>query len=367
MSEAIKSSRNRSPSSGKDYGYANARIRGMRSRMLSRAFLDGSSRNRACSRLVQELDGTEYGPDLEEALIHGVDATNIDVALRNNMVRTFQKIMGFLNSEAEYLVTTLLGRWDIFNMKTILRAKHMHLPMDELKSGLLPAGQLTPVDLEALARPTTYVRSSISPSPGGCRWHPALREGHAEFMRTGELATLELALWTDTTRSGRRARLSRRGANMRMARTVLATQVDVSNLVMVLRLQSADAETIDVDQFFLEGGATITRELYTELAKMSDIDEVLDRLRGTRVRSGHSMMCRWSTSSRTRSRCSSARSRTSSPGARLGIAKGDPLGIGVAVSYLWAKQNEITNLRIIVKGKSVGMPVERVREELILV
>jgi vacuolar-type H+-ATPase subunit C/Vma6 len=39
----------------------------------------------------------------------------------------------------------------------------------------------------------------------------------------------------------------------------------------------------------------------------------------------------------------------------------------VAISYLWAKQNEITNLRIIVKGKSVGMPVDRVRKELILV
>ena len=49
----------------------------------------------------------------------------------------------------------------------------------------------------------------------------------------------------------------------------------------------------------------------------------------------------------------------------LGI--GDPLGIGVGIAYLWAKQNEITNLRIIVKGKSVGMPLERVRGELILV
>ena len=32
-----------------------------------------------------------------------------------------------------------------------------------------------------------------------------------------------------------------------------------------------------------------------------------------------------------------------------------------SISYLWAKQNEVTNLRIIVKGKSVGMPADRVR------
>jgi vacuolar-type H+-ATPase subunit C/Vma6 len=45
----------------------------------------------------------------------------------------------------------------------------------------------------------------------------------------------------------------------------------------------------------------------------------------------------------------------------------DPMGVGVAISYLYGKQNEVTNVRIIVKGKSVGMPADRVREELILV
>jgi V/A-type H+-transporting ATPase subunit C len=51
----------------------------------------------------------------------------------------------------------------------------------------------------------------------------------------------------------------------------------------------------------------------------------------------------------------------------LSLGTGDPLGVGVSIAYLWAKQNEITNLRIIVKGKAVGMPVDRVRRELILV
>jgi len=37
------------------------------------------------------------------------------------------------------------------------------------------------------------------------------------------------------------------------------------------------------------------------------------------------------------------------------------------VSYLWTKANEVTNLRIVVKGVSVGMPEERMREELIVV
>jgi V/A-type H+-transporting ATPase subunit C len=51
----------------------------------------------------------------------------------------------------------------------------------------------------------------------------------------------------------------------------------------------------------------------------------------------------------------------------LDAGRGDPLGIGIVIGYLWAKQNEVTNLRIIVKGNSVGMPADRMRRELILV
>ena len=364
MSDATTTRRRSSSASG-DYGYANARIRGMRSRLLERSFLDRLIEEPNVNRLVQDLSETEYGPDLEETLIHGLDATNVDVALTGNMVRTFQKILGFLNPEAEYLVTTLLGRWDIFNVKTILRAKHMHLPVEELKTGLLPAGQLSPVDLDYLSA-AEDVRAVVDIA---ATWNlpmaGALREGHAEFMRTGELASLELALDRYYTQWARE-RLSRRGANVRMAQKVLAMQVDVSNLVMVLRLQHANVESVDVGRFYLEGGAHITPELYETLAQMSDVDEVLDRLRGTpygRALDDVSMMyLEQNTISVFERALEDLFVRRT-----LGIAKGDPLGIGVAISYLWAKQNEVTNLRIIVKGKSVGMPQDRVRKELILV
>lgn len=364
MSDAT-TTRRRSSSPGSDYGYSNARIRGMRSRLLDRSFLDRLIEEPSITRLIQDLTETEYGPDLEESLIHGRDATNVDIALTNNMVRTFQKIMGFLNPEAEYLVTTLLGRWDVFNVKTILRAKHMHLSTEELKGGLLPAGQLAPIDLEHLAS-AEDIRAVVDTAvTWGLPMAGALREGHGEFMRTGELASLELALDRYYTEWARQ-RLARRGANTRMAQKVLAMQVDVANLVMVLRLQSADIENVDVGKFFLEGGAHVTMDLYLALAAMSDIDEVLDRLRGTaygRALDDVSMTyLEQNTISVFERALEDLFTRRT-----LGIAKGDPLGIGVAISYLWAKQNEVTNLRIIVKGKSVGMPVDRVRKELILV
>lgn len=350
---------------GSDYGYSNARIRGMKSRLLDKVYFDGLIAAPDLARLIQELSETEYGPDLEETLIHGRDAAAVDDALRRNMVRTFRKVLGFLNEEAEYLVTTLLGRWDVFNIKTILRGKHMHLSTEEISEGLLPAGQLSQVDLEALAM-LEDVRAVVdTAATWGLPYASALREGYTKFMQSGELADLELAL--DRYYTGWAAtRLLKRGSNTRIARRILAIQVDITNLVMVFRLQKADVEQVDVDSFFLDGGAEIKVELYRELARMSDIDEVLDRLRGTpygQVLDDAAVTYLEESSIAVFERTLEDYLMRKA----LGLGTGDPLGVGVAVAYLWAKQNEITNLRIIVKGKAVGMPVERVRGELILV
>ena len=350
---------------GKDYGYPNARIRGMRSRLLARSFLDELIATPDIVQFIQVMNETEYVADLEETLIHGRTASAVDAALKLNMVRIYQKVLGFLNDEAEYIITTLLARWDVFNLKTIVRGKQMHLMNEEVSEGLLPAGQLSSVDLDALAA-SEDVRAVVDTAvTWGLPFAHALREGFARFQQSGNLADIELAVdryyadWASF-------RFSRGGANLVLARRILGIQIDTTNLIMVLRLQKADTESIPPEQFFLEGGASIGAALYNELARLSDVDEVLDRLRGTPYgqllddvavrfieensisvfeRALEDYLVRRATS--------------------LGV--GDPLGVGVGIAYLWAKQNEITNLRIIVKGKAVGMPEERVRRELILV
>lgn len=352
-------------SSSKDYGYSNARIRGMRSRLLDRAYFDELIAAHDVGALIQELSGTEYGPDLEDVLIKGRDAATIDEALKNNLVRTFRKVHGFLNEEAGYVLTTLLGRWDVFNIKTILRGKHMHLANEEIAEGLLPVGYLAQVELDALAM-LEDVRAVVdTAATWGLPYASAMRAGYVAHMQSGELSDLELAMdryYADWAKM----RLGRRGVNMRIAREILERQVDVMNLVMVFRLQKSDIEGVDVDSFFLLGGRVIDLDFYRELAQMSDVDEVLDRLRGTAYSKALDEVAVTYLEENSIAVFERALEDHLMRKA-TGLGTGDPLGVGVAIAYLWAKQNEVTNLRIIVKGKAVGMPVDRVRGELILV
>jgi len=337
----------------------------MRSRLLTKELLERFITAPSMQSLIQDLLDTEYAPEIEESTIKGRDASAIDEALKNNMVRTYRKVLSFLNTEAEYILTTLLGRWDIFNMKTVLRGKQMHLSADEIKEGLLPAGFLTQVDLDAFAS-VEDVRAVVDTAvTWGLPYASAMREGYMEFMRSGELQDLELAMdryyadWADK-------RLGRRGQNIQLARQLLRKQVDIANLVTVFRFQKADTESIDVESFFLEGGDVIKKDLYVELAGMSDVDEVLDRLRGSpygKTLDDVAVAFLEENSIAVFERALEDYLMRKA----LYTGTGDPLGVGVAIAYLWAKQNEVTNLRIIVRGKEVGMPEDRVRGELILV
>jgi V/A-type H+-transporting ATPase subunit C len=353
------------PRRGKDYGYSNARVRGMKSRLLDMSFFEGLMESPDMRRIIADLSETEYGTDLDKELLHGRTAQQVDEALKDNLVRTYQKVLGFLEGEGWFIVRTLLGRWDLFNLKTIIRGKHLAMPTEEILTSLMPAGQMSEIELEALAK-VSDVRAVVDTlATWESPYAEPLNEAIGAYVQEGDVAAVELGLdryyahWAH-------ARLSRRNSNFVLARRILSVQIDTINLMTAMRLQKADVEELEVERFFLDGGADIYDALFVELAHMSDIDEMLDRLKGTQygqileeaavqyVEVGSIAVFERVLEDYLMRRA-----------VKMGV--GDPLGAGVVISYLWAKHNEVQNLRIIVKGKSVGMPAERVRKELILV
>jgi len=355
----------KAPTPGRDYGYGNARVRGMRSRLLSARTFDELMSSSDVNKIIQQLIDTEYGPEIETAIIHGRTPAAVDEAFRANMVGTFQKVMGFLNAEAHELVGTLLGRWDLFNIKSIIRGKHMHLMPEEIEDGLYAVGALSPAELHVLVQ-AEDIRAVVDTlvtweSP----YAVPLRGALAAYGEGGNLASLELALdryyseWAAKRLSGRRA-------NAVLARHILGLQVDSINLLTTFRLLKSDLGGIDPKIFFLSGGAYVSEELFDTMTGLSDVDEVLDALKGTPYARQLEAVIATYVEEGSLSVFERALEDYVMRKA-LDAGRGDPLGVGITIAYLWAKQNEVTNLRIIVKGTAVGMPPDRMRKELILV
>ena len=348
-----------------DSGYANARLRGMRSHLLPREFYERLIEAPDVQACVKQLMDTEYGSDLEEEIVHGRTAQTVDEALKENMIRAYRKVLSFLHPTARKLLSTLLGRWDVFNIKTILRGAHNHVSYDEIRASFFPAGYLGPGELDALAK-FDDVRSVIDTmAMWGLIYAIPLRRSFPEYARENDLAPLELSLDRQYAEWAV-ARLVGEAPDVDIARHILGIQIDTANLVMVFRLLKADVQGRQAERYYLEGGRAIRKDLFLELAKMSDVDEVLDRLKHTSYASTLDEAALRYLENASIPVFERALEEQLMKKAMLASVK-DPHGVGVAIAYLYGKQNEITNLRIIVKGKAVGMPADRVREELILV
>jgi len=364
MSKAVIQAGNRAVPET-DAGYANARLRGMRANLLPSSFYNRLVEAEDIGQTVKELMTTEYAADLESELVHGRTAAVVDVALKDNMVRAYRKVLSFLHPSARTLLSTLLGRWDVFNIKTILRGAHNHVPHDEVKESFFPAGYLSEEELEALARFEDVGAIVDTMAMWGLPYAAPLRRAFPDYSRDNNLAPLELALDQQYT-AWASSRLHGPSADVDIARRILGMQIDTSNLVMVLRLLKADIGATQALNYFLEGGRAIRKDLFLELARMSDVDEVLDRLKRTMYAGALDEAALKYLESNSITVFERALEEQLMRRALMAGVK-DPHGVGVAIAYLYGKQNEITNLRIVVKGIAVGMPADRVREELILV
>lgn len=145
-----------------DYGYINARIRGMKSRLLSHRELDDLVLKPDLDTLLADLENGPYREDIIEAKVHFSGVLCIEYALRQNFIRTFRKIQNFTKAEeeAEQYIRIFLHRWDVQNIKTVLRGRNIHATPDEILGCLVPAGeQDEPTFRELLRQPD--IRATI--------------------------------------------------------------------------------------------------------------------------------------------------------------------------------------------------------------
>ena len=178
-----------------DYGYVNARIRGMKSRLLDRRALEDMIFQPDLDSLITSLEKTPYKEDIIEAKVLYRGVLCIEYALRKNFTRTFRKILKFVKEgEAERYIRIFLHRWDVQNIKTILRGKNIHVTNEEILECLVPAGELDEVTLTELVRQPD-VRAVIDLlATWGIVYAKPLTEKFHEYSEKSDLAILECAL-----------------------------------------------------------------------------------------------------------------------------------------------------------------------------
>jgi len=348
-----------------DWGYINARMRGMKSRLLDHRTLDNLILQPDLVSLIGELEKTPYHDDIVEARGRYSGMPCIEHALRSNFVRTFKKVLDFsINEDAEQYIRIFLHRWDIQNIKTILRGKNIHVTNEEIAECIVPAGELDEATLTELVRQLDTKAVIDLLATWEISWAKPLTTAFPEFVRTGDLGMLECALdrfyYEDALRS-----VSARGKNNAMIRSILSLEIDVVNIKTVLRMIRDHVEPEEAKKFLLPGGLEFDVKKLDHLLAVKTIEDAVHELAGTRYR----FLTDTPEIAVKAQKISMIEKKLERYLVQQGTKAfiGDPLSAASLIGYFWAKYNEITNIRVISRCKTTDFPVEHLKEELVYV
>ncbi len=331
-----------------DYGYVNVRIRARFKDILRpeqyRRLLEAQS----FGDFVSVLRETAYAPFVPADSSLG----RLLLGLREYLQRNVRKVLSFSGGEPRLLFETLLGKWDVYNIITVLRAKIKGTSPQRARAELVPAGSLDEAKLSALLdEPDASAAMELLASWG---W-PVGRE-LTKAVRSGNLSEAEFLLakgyfqWAYS-------RLNPQKTNHMVIKRVLDRMVDTRNVVSVLILLKAGVKPLGRVKF-LPGGLLEERHLKA-LERAETYEEALAVLRKTPYSKAVPTLEAEPTEVEARME------RLAVSEALREGSRGDPLGIAPGLLYFTALEVEQVNLRTLAVGYDLGVPRQELRAHIV--
>ena len=352
-----------------DFDYGNARVRVMKSRLLSRRDLDGLLEAGSLRAMIAELAKTAYRKTVEVALARASGMEVITQSLHNDLIGTLGKLPRFYTGNASNIVAIVLRQYDIHNLKTILRGLSKNAPSHEILATILPIGELHLKDLVDLASAPGPRGAIDLLATLGLPYAQPLMRLRAE--RPGvDISDMELALDQWHYQEAWKF-IQDNPDNTDLLAAALHRDADLANLLTMLRFAHYPNEhellrerygSDDLTRLFLKPG----KIPFSQLVKAGNLDTVESAVRsleGTAydhaLQSGLEAYARSGRLSEFEKQLRHSRLDWMS---RL-ISK-DPLGIGVVLGYLALKIAEVNNVRWIAQGINLGLKPAAIRAEL---
>lgn len=347
-----------------EYAYVNARIRAMKSRLLDRTMLEHLINKPDIDSMISDLEKTSYRQELERAGVQFTGIQRIEVAIRKDLVRAFRAIFGFIRGgEKENLLTLILQRWDVQNIKTILRGKKIFAPAQEILECLIPAGELDEAALTELVKQPDVKAVIDLLATWGVPYARPLTRNFKEFSETRDMLVLEYAIDTFYYENSLSVLKSRDSDDNRIIRDMLITEIDINNLRTVLRVIRDRMDRDEAKRFFMKGSPELDTERLHSMLKAGTIEGALKQLEQTSYRFLTQVPHEYVAAEK----ISAFEKELERHLVKKGVNQflGDPLSIAIPIGYIWAKVAEVTNIRIIARCKLADVPEKELREALI--
>jgi V/A-type H+-transporting ATPase subunit C len=344
-----------------NYAYACARVKARKSLLLTKdnypkfLLMD-------LNEIGRFLGESQYKTEMSELAARYEGVNLIELGTSRNLARSYTEMLEFTKGDLQEMLASYLTRWDIWNIKTILRGKFYGASVEEIREDLVPAGGMKENELNQLLSfaSANEILEALKKTNGMV----VPEEVIALYEKNSTLAPIEdyldkyyyetLLQKIDATRKPERIFLS-----------YIRREIDTTNLMTLLKLKKEGTAAEKVISYFIAGGEQITKDSFDSLAAMDNVDQIAGELSKFTFFEDIKDPLEAAKSSGNLGDLAMAMKRYS---LRLASKMSHvyPLSILPIVDYMISKKNEVDNIRIIARGKESGLDSDLIKSLLVV-
>ncbi len=338
------------------FAYVNARVRSMESRLLNEHKYGELIESGSLVELIGFLEDTEYGKYLSDS----ENIEGVEKALYSHLASVYTSLANMAPEKGRKILKLFEKKFDIYNIKSILRAKYFGLSYEETYKLIVPLGTIPENKLRDLCECKTV--EEVVNSLEGTEYHKILSSAMSEYEQTGKLTELELSLDKYILENLWKA-VSIEGVAEDIFKEYIGAMVDIENLKIILRCKADGVPSEEISKYLLNDGYELASWKLKELSESDSIESIVSALEGTK----YSQIISENLEEYEKTKSVYVFERALDRyilniGKKLSLRQ--PFGVGPIIGLITAKEQEIQNLKIIIKCKIENIPSNQIRELL---
>lgn len=354
-----------------NYPYAVTRIRAMKVKLMPRdvypRFL-----NMSPDEIIRKIGESDYKSDIDELSREYKGVNLIEHALNRNMATSFRKVLRITEGIPHELVSEYLKKYDIWDVKTLIRGKMHDISPEDIRTSLVSAGSMRYTFLSGL---TDKSYSEVIEALAATEYGALLKK-----LDGSNLSAFENELDKYYYKSLLEIPGFRGSSDRRLFDRFIRREIDVQNLNLLFRLKKANiyfteasedasgsaSQISNVTDLMIDGGLEFNSDALKVLAALP-YEKFVASLRSA----SYWAALQEHVDGKELAEIDLTDISNSLLNFNLKKITSNSLQSIVSIvpilEYVIYKENEVRNLRIIVRGKNAGMDNNLIKEQLVII
>ncbi len=338
------------------FAYVNARVRSMEARLLDEHKFNELIEAGGISEFIGFLEDTEYG----EYIQNKENILNVEKALNSHLTKVYQSLAEMSPAKSKKILKLFEKKFDVQNIKILLRAKYFGLSAEETFDLLIPLGTIPLNKLKELCETKTV--EEVIGGLEGTEYSKILSNELSTYDQNKQISIFEVSLdkyvikklWDSVGIEGKEEDLFKE---------FVGSIVDIENLKIILKGKADKLPSDVVMSYVTDNGYELAHWKLKELADADSIETVIGALEDTSYAPIiNEKLDEYESTKSVFVFEKALDNYIYETGKKL--SRRQPFGVGPIIGLIVSKEQEIKKLKIITKGKLENLNPSQIRELL---